>query len=346
MIHFRTRGGPFQGWGNVHRLASFAQLCRERGLTGLRFFVEGPPEIQTFLQDKQFETIALKEDISLDQEAAVFSRYPSADVIVMEMLECHYDRQKMLKEHCDMLVVFDDLLDHYYCADWVVCGQLLPNYANIELSDPSVRLLSGLEYFLCRPHFLEYPKRSRRYSKAIDNVLVMFGGGRYDVAYLKVARAIADRLPDVNSTFILGHGNMDHLANKISAVLPNAELIGGVGDIQKRLWECDLAFVSGGYSKLEAAITQTPAVVVATQWHQMPLVEQFCAAYPMVNMGYMGFMQLETIKQAIDGLALCNAREQSGQGCAQAIDGKGMSRVFDAVFGQNSIDRLDTRVPE
>ena len=43
-IVYRTRGGPTQGWGNVFRLASFAERCRDRGHADATFLAEGPPE--------------------------------------------------------------------------------------------------------------------------------------------------------------------------------------------------------------------------------------------------------------------------------------------------------------
>ena len=52
---FRTRGGPIQGWGNIYRLASFATYCRTHLAAELVFLVEGPPEVNRFLQERGFE---------------------------------------------------------------------------------------------------------------------------------------------------------------------------------------------------------------------------------------------------------------------------------------------------
>ena len=54
-----------------------------------------------------------------------------------------------------------------------------------------------------------------------------------------------------------------------------ATVLGGVDDMPDRLWNCDLAIVSAGYSKIEAAIMGTPALMMSVQWHQIPLAARF-----------------------------------------------------------------------
>ncbi len=336
MIYFRTRGGPFQGWGNVHRLASFARYCVQRGHEEIRIFVEGPEAVHHFLRGEGFETVELQEDISLQDEWRAFNRHPKAELIVMEMLECHYDRQAMLLEHCKKLAVFDDLLDHSYCADVVVCGQALPSYSNCEISDSRTEFLLGFEYFPCRPEFIPFLERDREYASEPAKILVTFGGGRYDIAYLKVARALARMDREFEVTIILGYGDRELLKSKLGAALPRANILGGVDDMPERLWDCDIALVSAGYLKLEAAITGTPAVMIATQWHQIPLAEEFHRLHRMPNLGYMGFVELNQIEQTLRGLAGREERANLTNSYRNAIDGGGMERIYDCL---NSADQ-------
>ncbi len=328
MIYFRTRGGPFQGWGNVHRLASFARYCKQRGHEEIRFFVEGPDAVHKFLRDEGFETVELQEDISLQDEWRAFNRHPKAELIVMEMLECHYDRQAMLLEHSEKLAVFDDLLDHSYCADLVVCSQALPSYSNCKISDRRTDFLLGFEYFPCRPEFLPFLEHEREYASQPIKILVTFGGGRYDIANLKVAQALARMENDFDITFILGYGDREFLKAKLQAALPEAIIIGGVNDMPERLWDCDIAFVSAGYLKLEAAITGTPAVMIATQWHQIPLAEEFHRLHRMPNLGYMGFVELNQIEHSLHELTGRDERWRLAQSYRNAIDGGGMERIY------------------
>ena len=147
-IIFRTRGGPTQGWGNIFRLSWFALYCRDHGVDNITFFVEGPEEVSSYISSLNFVVVNLDEGISLEDEEKIFSMHPESDVIVMEMLESNYDRQKTLKKFTKKLVVFDDLMEHQYCSDLLVCGQNLPNYGNKSISDDSTIFKTGYKYFM------------------------------------------------------------------------------------------------------------------------------------------------------------------------------------------------------
>ena len=329
-LAFRTRGGPTQGWGNVFRLASFAEHCRQAGSMETRFFVEGPPAVETFLVDRGFDVVTLPEDLDLVQEERVLARHDSAEVLFVEMLDITPERQRLLRRHADRLVVFDDLCDRIYDAHLVVCGQELPSHANQELGNPETRFLVGYDYFLCRPEFLPYVDRERVHRPRLEHVLVTLGGGSYEVGSLKAALALAEL--DVAATFVLGYADDQGLADRIRAILPDAQVVGGVSDLDRRLWECDVVISSAGYTKLEAAITQTPQVMMSAQWHQLPLAQAFSARTGTVDLGYMSYVQPAAITAALRALAPAEARRDAALRARDVVDGRGFERVHRACF--------------
>ncbi len=329
---FRTRGGPTHGWGNVFRLAAVAEACRARGLVDLRFLVEGPPEVHVWLRRRGFTVTELVEEVSVDAESEVLSALGRADLIIMEMLEVTWSRQAMLREHCNRLVVFDDLCDHTYCADLVVVGQGLPNTANQDLSAPHTRFLSGWDYFLNRPEFEVYRDRLRVHRPEVSRILVTLGGGRYDVGYLKAAHALRRLGSSVTPTFVLGYANHGRLADAIGDLVPWAEVLAGVDDMPARLWETDLAIVSAGYSKIEAAFTGTPALMVSAQWHQIPLAETFSQASGMPDLGYMSYVSVDALEAALRRLLPEGARRAAAQRARGVVDGHGVDRVLQEVL--------------
>ena len=330
-LYFRTRGGPVHGWGNIIRLGSFAEYCRGYGHKDIRFFVEGPKEVVTYLNHCGFKVVELPEDVSLEDESNIFSKYTKPDVLIVEMEDCNYYRQQMLKEHTPKLIVFDDLLDHQYCADLVVCGQALPSYDNKEISNPDTQFLLGFDYFLCRPEFLAYADMDRSFPPSISNVLISLGGGRYDVGYLKAAYALTDYKETITPTFILGYAVQDRLKGEIKEILPHAKIYGGVKDIDKLFWQADLAIVSGGYNKLEAAITSTPAVIMSVQWHQIPLAEEFSKITGMPYVGYMSFTTPGKIQNQMENYQPLDKRKELSHHARTVIDGKGFDRVYSLV---------------
>jgi spore coat polysaccharide biosynthesis predicted glycosyltransferase SpsG len=330
---FRTRGGPIQGWGNIYRLASFADYCRERLDAAVVFVVEGPPEVHRFLEERDFSVVALPEDLSVAEEGQAWAAQGPIDAIIMEMLEVTYARQEMLREHAEQVVVFDDLCDHRYCADLVVCGQALPSTANRDLSADHTRFLVGPDYFLCRPEFLAHKTESRAHTPEISRVLVTLGGGRYDVGFEKAARALVPFSKQLDeAVFVLGPANLERLGPRISALLPMATVLGGVHDMPQRLMDCDLAIVSAGYSKLEAALLGTPAIMISAQWHQIPLAACFAPRSGIPDLGYMSYVSVADLQQAIAALQPQEAREAQARQAQTAVDGHGFARVFRAIF--------------
>ncbi|MBW1740204.1 MAG: hypothetical protein JRJ42_03600 [Deltaproteobacteria bacterium] len=282
----------------------------------------------TYIEGQGFSTVDLPEDVSLKEESKVISNYPMPDIFVVEMLDCNYERQGMLKKHTHKLVVFDDLLDHIYCADLVVCGQALPDYGNKDISGAETKFLIGFDYFLCRPEFVPFHKKDRSHSESVKNVLVSLGGGRYDIGYLKVAYALKEFGDSINATFILGYAASDKLRGEIRKILPRAKIHQGVNDIERFLWETDLAVVSGGYTKLEATITGTPALVMSVQWHQIPLAEEFSRLTGIPHVGYMSFVSPDKLRKHIEQYHSLSKRKELSSKAHSIIDGRGFERVY------------------
>ena len=345
-VYFRTRGGPTHGWGNIFRLVSFAEYCRQQGQQDLLFFVEGPPEVTECLENLCFKVISLGEDVGLVREREILKKYPRPDVMVMEMLDCTYERQAVLKEFAKLLVVFDDLLDQRYCADLVICGQDLPGYGNQSISDQGTRFFTGPEYFMCAHEFLEYVDKKRIYTESVRKAVVLLGGGLYEVAFIKAAHAFADLSHQIAPTFVLGYGDYVRLQEKISVIVPSGEMLGGVEDVGSLLWGTDVAIVSAGYCKLEAAITGTPAVMVATQWHQIPLAERFHKRTGMPYVGYMGFFTPRELRSAVEKLENRETRKKIADRARRVIDGRGVERLYRIIFAsfENKHYRKDTDI--
>lgn len=329
-IAFRTRGGPTQGWGNIFRLLNIADQARMRGLTVRAFAVEGPDVVADFVRGRGYEVIALPDDVGLDAEEKALEAVRGVSVMVAEMLDIHWRRQSLLKRVARRLIVLDDLLDHRYCADVVICAQDLPATANIGLSAPDTRFLVGPKYFPFHAAFQSAAGQTRTYTNDIERVLVAFGGGRYDLAYLKCAHAFAGRR-GLTCSFILGPAGSDDLAHEIRALLPNASIVFGTDDMRGAFEVADVAVISAGYLKLEAAITGTPAIQIATQWHQIPLGETMRDRCGMPYLGYMAYVEPRDIATALDRLETRATREALGHSISALTDGQGVSRLLDEI---------------
>jgi spore coat polysaccharide biosynthesis predicted glycosyltransferase SpsG len=332
-LYFRTRGGYSHGWGHIIRLNDFAQYyLRSYPSTQICFIFEGNDGVREYYKNTDYQVIELPEDISVSEENFILSQHinEQEDLIIMEMLESTYERQVMLKEYFNHLVIFDDLLDHRYCADMVFCGQHLPGYGNSEISHSDSQFFCGPEYFLNRQEFEKYRYSERSFNPAIKKILVSLGGGYYDIAYFKIAEALKD-LPNLEIDFIMGFDTLGKIKEEIQSILPNSNFYSKVNNISDFYWNCDLAIIGAGYNKLEAAFTQTPALMIAVQWHQIPLGQTFEQKNNMPFLGYMSYLSPKDIQDQLTKLSTSQARIDLVDEYKHYFDGKGFERVLSTI---------------
>jgi spore coat polysaccharide biosynthesis predicted glycosyltransferase SpsG len=297
------------------------------------FVIQGPPEAGEYLRARDLPFVLLDEDADLHLEEEKIAVHGPFAVAFMEMLECLPPRQALLARHADKVVVFDDLLDHEYICDLVVCGQALPGYGNTFLAAEKTRFCIGLDYFLLDPVYQQH--RKRLHNTDVKSALVCFGGGAYDVALLKTAYALRYH-PEIEPTFVLGYANTG-MGQRIADILPQARIMRGVENMSKLLSEFDLAIVSAGYLKIECAMVGVPAIMLATQWHQIPLGQEFAEISGMPYAGYMSFIELDELAESIKSFQDVKQRLKIANQAKGLVDGLGMQRVYHAVFGQEVI---------
>lgn len=334
-IHCRVRGGPTQGWGNVYRLAAVAEELRRRWGAAILFLVEGPPAVSGFLESRGFEVVELAEDLPLEVEARVLAGLPAPDLTLIEMLDVTLERQTVHSARGGALAIFDDLCDHVYDADLVVCGQDLPSFANRELSAPRTRFLVGYDYFLARPAFVERRELEPEFAERIETVLVTLGGGDYDIGYLKAAaaldRAEAQLGRALVATFVLGAAGEAEFGAELKARRPSSTVLGGVDHLDALMADHDLVVGSAGYTKLEAGLVGRPQLMLSAQWHQIPLAQVFSERTGVPDLGYLAYAQPSAIADAIVALDPLEERREQVARARAALDGGGLERVLQAL---------------
>lgn len=326
-ITLRTRGGPRHGYGNVYRLLGVAEFLRRAGVPRVRFLLEGPQEVAGIVRRAGFEAWVLDEGLDPAEEARALAELEPSDLCIVEMLDLDVARQRVLKARTRRLVIFDDLLDQRYEADLVVCGQDMKRDGDAVLRGPHTTLFSGYEWFLLPQAFRGVRKTVAQQPDRIAKVLVAFGGGSYDLAWLKTARAAARCAGDLAFTFVLGPAASGALHTEVAELCPGARIL-GEGDLPREFAAHDLAITSAGYLKIEAAATGTPAITLATQWHQIPLGEAFSEAVGAPYLGVMPYVGAGAIEVAIRTLRDPRLRRAIVARGLDLIDGEGLDRLL------------------
>jgi len=89
----------------------------------------------------------------------------------------------------------------------------------------------------------------------------------------------------------------------------------------------DFAITSGGYLKIEAAATGTPALCIATQWHQIPLATEFARRAQAPFLGPMPYVSPAEIATSLELLQCRDRRRALVERGLELFDGRGAERV-------------------
>lgn len=334
LIYFRTRGGASQGWGNIVRLTTVIKFLNKKKIKTLVFF-EGDRNIHNYFNKNKINCFRMKENISIIDEKKIYANFHKPDVFIIEMINCNYQRQILLKKHSKMLVVFDDILSHKYIADVVISMQ---NRKNKIIKSNKTKFVSSYNFFPYREDLINISKKKKTISPNLRKILVILGGGKYDVAFYKIAKAVKKLSFNPQVDMILGHSNYRRLRSSLKKINSKLNLIAGTDKVSRYLKNTDLAIVSGGYTKLEAAASKTPLFAICTQWHQIELSKSFKSFTGAPYLGHMTEISINDISRLIEKFKSSKLRKKLKTSFEKKIKTEGVKNIYN--FIQNEFQKI------
>jgi len=325
----RTRCGDEQGWGNFFRLTWVTRALIERfsiDKSNIDFYVETKKHNIDFIRDFDFQFVFLEPGLKSEQEEQLLAN-KQYDLCLIELMYCDLDVQLIYKKNSDMVVVFDDLVDSVYSADVVISGQSFDGSSFYTAGDCQTRFYMGYEYFLLNPAFKKYKTYSHRRNKnKPEKLLVAIGDDQYLPAHLKILDALR-HFPQLEINYLVKtKADSSYFYKRISREKNRTTFthIQSTKDITGLLEEADFAIVSGGYTKLEAAITNTPAIVLPTQYHQVKLAKKYAEVTGLPVLKHMSEVVEADIVSSLDKMIT-----NYSSICSNARDYFGLSGLFD-----------------
>lgn len=285
-VAFRADASLDIGTGHVMRCLTLARALRERGHNSLFISREHTGNLLQLIGEEGFEVHALPVGIELDSELAHakwLAASQAEDALACKELLADWRPDWLVVDHyaldyrweisvrpvgCRVLVI-DDLADRQHSCDVLLdqnLGRALHDYKDLQLQDCTV--LTGPHYALLRPEFaaLRSSSIARRRKSRLENILISLGG----VDQLNYTGLLLDALNRLQLparsriTLILGR-NAPHL----QAVLELAkcspwqvEVLCGINDMARRLFDADLAIGAAGGSTWERCCLGLPTVLL------------------------------------------------------------------------------------
>ncbi len=348
MALFRADGSRHLGLGNVMRCLAFSQGLRRTGgniIFVIRDYDEKVVElIQHYgcIVEKIPKNCSLDEDLSLTSELA--RRYKASLIVTdlsnpdtQERVDEYREYLHGLKDTGKFLITIDDLNVMPFPSDIVIN----PNYGaedmNYDLGG-STKFLLGTNYFIFRQEFIEAAQIERDVKRDVHKILVTMGGTYVGNRALKATRALG-RLPsagNLNLHVILGVGYTDSEKRNIESGLKDFagsyELVPESNSMAKLMLWSDIAIISGGLTKYEAAVTGTPSIMISGDSYQAELAGRFARAGFALYLGSADEVEEDSIINAVTKL-MANGllRVEMSKRGRKAFDGRGIERIISEI---------------
>ena len=328
-VAIRTRCGDEQGWGNLFRLSWIITSLVDNHLAepaNIDFYVETSRKESSAFQNIRCPIFFLEPGISADKEEALLTTR-QYDLSLIEVMCCSVELQNIFKNRSALSVVLDDLVDSVYTSDIVISGQCFDGHNFCWTGDIPPRFYFGYQYFFLNPMFAGYKNCPiRRQNKPPKKLLIAVGDEQYLPAHVKILDAL-EHFPALEITYVSRiRDSNGYLSKRLDDLKSRPQFchIDHVENPASLFENADLAITGGGYAKLEAAITNTPMIVLPTQYHQVKLARKFELITGMRSLKFMSEVTVSEVIEALD--QTLGAYEQIVQ---HAPEHFGLSELFD-----------------
>ncbi len=351
-IAFRVDASSQMGTGHFMRCLTLAENLKKRG-TQIRFISRDlPAHLQTMLQNKAIELVALAKNINdvitddlahshwlgcSQTEDALATLQALADKNWDWLVVDHYALdarwEKKLREKVKKILVIDDLADRQHDCD-VLLDQ--NHYAYMETRylgkvPTQCQLLLGAGYALLRDEFQQKREQIKPRQDAVKRILVFFGGVDADnYTGLAIAALSEIDISKIQIDIVIGAGHPYREQIKVASVEHGFNCHIQTDKMAQLMAEADLAIGAGGSATWERCCLGLPTLAICMAHNQQKqLADAALAGWLYSPEIKKDLKQLQThITALIENSYL---RELISHNCIQAVDGRGILRVISSI---------------
>jgi len=347
-VLIRADGSPTLGMGHISRCLALAHALGEQGLQPVFVCKQFDPRVERRIAATAYALQLLDRTLSLHEDARALrllagSLDPSDVIIdisstVVTSDQASYTDYLHTVSSGRRAIIVDDLTRVVFPSAVVVNPSVGAKPAEYDLSYRPVLLL-GPRYALLHSAYRSAASGRPVQPARVGTVAVCLGGGcTSDSALLTVLRGVRDGLGtsvDVQVVTGLEIGGEAEVSAALRIFTGTCTVLTDVPHLADVFARADLAVVSGGVTKYEAAAAATPAIMVAMAEHQIGWARAFEQTGAAVYAGYAPELT-PTAVSAICRRLNENAalrRRMAEQG-SRAVDGWGARRVVEAAFSR------------
>lgn len=353
-IVFRVDASITIGTGHLMRCLALAETLALNGAEVSFISRKHRGNLNSYILDKNFKLFELP--VSQDEQSSdELNHYSSwlgvtwqkdagdttavlkqinADYIIVDHYALDYRWERRVKEHCNDVVVVDDLANRRHECDFLIDQTLGRVHADYnQLVPETCSLLLGVQYALLRHEFVDWRtfSLSRRRDPALKNILIAVGGVDKNNMTAEIMDALNDLPLSMDMVIIIMGKNAPHMSSVCTlstSMNYQTKVLSGVENMAELMAKSDLVIGAAGSSSWERCCLGVPSIALVIADNQKTIARQLIK-------NRMAMVLTSPLKQNMRKLFIDLTKDQLrdlSSYSSNFVDGHGCERVVKRLF--------------
>lgn len=353
-VLFRVDAGGEVGAGHLMRCFALAEGLTERHVTPVVVTRTQQADYVAMIARRNVVCRQIPATLSFEEEPAWIAAEvasPSTAGLVLDRYElpaAYAAECKRLQPHVT-LVQIDDWLRPLAGVDVIVNQNLYASaqdYPTGGMEPP--RVLAGSRYVLLRSEFRGTPPEASDRRGAVERLLLTLGGDDPPNHTLRLLSVLAEIEGFTALHVVLGPGFRHRTEVEAAAARwPHVRLWFNPANMREIMRQCDLSVNGSGSTLWELYYLGIPNILYILGDDQMAVGERAHAQGCSISLGRIEQMDPAIFRETVIGLMRSpDARSRMSAREHEAVDGRGVERVVDAILSSQALDVAHKQVME
>ena len=336
---FRADASSQIGSGHVVRCLTLADALQKRGMDCQFIARDLPGNLNSLIRERGFQDNLLRPravqsgcDWQEDAKATVAAldgACPEWLIVDHYALDARWE--SVLKEHCQRILVVDDLADRQHDCDLLLDQNLVAGLdARYDGKVPDrCGIMLGPKYALLQPQYAELHNTTPRKAGQVKRVFVYFGGAdSANVTGRTVSAFLSLRTDDVFLDVVVSPDgpHTDAIRRQVETE-DNVQLHLGLPSLASLMAKADIAIGAGGATSWERCCLGLPSLIVTLAENQVPIAKELDSRGLAKWLGDQNVVGESELACALREMLSGGVDQTCSEDCRQLVDGRGVERV-------------------
>ena len=336
---FRADASSRIGSGHVVRCLTLADALQQRGVDCQFVARDLPGTLNSLIRERGFQDNLLPPravqsgcDWQGDAEATVAALDGAGpEWLVVDHYALDARWESVLKQHCQRILVIDDLADRQHDCDLLLDQNLVAGIdARYDGKVPDrCGTLLGPKYALLQPQYADLHNTTPRKAGQVKRIFVYFGGADVGNVTGRTVSAFLSLRTDVVFLDVVVSPDGPHVdaIRRQVETEDDVQLHLGLPSLAPLMAKADIAIGAGGATSWERCCLGLPSLIVTLAENQVPIAKELDSRGLAKWLGDQDVVGESELACALKEMLSGRVDQTCSEHCRQLVDGKGAERV-------------------